>query len=312
MANQFDSAGAPQGAFTPRQFLVEERAAPTPAPAVPTTGAANPASARSSNSVPIGRRAAIVGMAAAVFLSAVGGGAVGASLTRMNPTVATTAQAPGTPSVVGSGAVQPASTSVTAAVYRKVGPAVIQITNKGAGMFGGGGTGSGFIIDPDGSAITNNHVVEGARSLSVTMADGKSYPAKIIGRSPQNDVALIKIDASGVSLPTVELGDSAAVQPGDIAIAIGSPLGLDKTITSGIVSAVNRDMNAWQVSLKGLIQTDAAINPGNSGGPLLNDAGQVIGINTLGANGITGIGFAVPINTAKQLLPQLKSGSTKP
>ena len=134
----------------------------------------------------------------------------------------------------------------------------------------------------------------------------------MIGRSPENDIALIKIEPPSGGLTVAELADSAAVTPGDIAIAIGSPLGLDKTVTSGIVSAVNRDVNSFQVSLKGLIQTDAAINPGNSGGPLLNAKGEVIGINTLGAMGISGIGFAVPINTAKQLLPQFKAGTARP
>jgi putative serine protease PepD len=326
MTTPTDPTTPAQPQFSPRQFMAQE---PAPAAAPPRPAAQQGQAQRqagttarpttTSGGPTMGRRAAMVGMAGALLVTAIGGGAVGASLTRLSSPAPVATPAP-TPGVSGATAVQPASGSVAADVYRKVSPAVVQITNQGTGMFGGSGTGSGFIIDPTGLILTNNHVIEGARALSVALPDGRKFSARVLGRSPQNDIALIKIDALGGGtgdgasggLPTVVLGDSAKVQPGDIAIAIGSPLGLDKTVTSGIVSAVNRDMNTWQVSLKGLIQTDAAINPGNSGGPLLNDRGEVIGINTLGAMGISGIGFAVPINTAKDLLPQLKAGTTRP
>ncbi|MCC6626232.1 MAG: trypsin-like peptidase domain-containing protein [Chloroflexi bacterium] len=319
-----DPSTTPESPFSPRSFLVQDtppasapRATAGPAPTSRPT--ATPAARPAASGTTMGRRAAMVGMAGALIVTAIGGGAVGATLTRLGP-AATPPTPVAAPAVTGASAVQPTSGSVAANVYRMVSPAVVQITNRGAGMFGGGGTGSGFVIDASGLILTNNHVIEGARSLSVALPDGRKFTAKVLGRSPENDIALLKIDApgggtgdgGGGGLPTVALGDSAAIQPGDIAIAIGSPLGLDKTVTSGIVSAVNRDMTTWQVSLKGLIQTDAAINPGNSGGPLLNEKGEVIGINTLGAMGISGIGFAVPINTAKQLLPQLKAGANRP
>jgi S1-C subfamily serine protease len=249
----------------------------------------------------------MTGLVAALLVSAVGGGAVGATLTRA------TTPATATPPIVSAppAPIQPVANSAgVAAVYRKVGPAVVQIGQQRGGRVGG--TGSGFVIAADGSILTNNHVVEGARSLRVMLADGREFPAQVLGRSPANDLALIKIEPPAGGLPVVELGDSSTVAPGDLAIAIGSPLGLDKTITSGIVSAVNRDLRSGPIDLKGLIQTDAAINPGNSGGPLLNAEGQVVGINSVGAMGISGIGFAVPINTAKDLLPRLKAGAVGP
>ncbi|MCC6627151.1 MAG: trypsin-like peptidase domain-containing protein [Chloroflexi bacterium] len=199
-----------------------------------------------------------------------------------------------------------AAGGVVADIAARVGPAVVSISSRSGGR---GGIGSGFIIDGQGHILTNNHVVQGATSLLVTMADGSSYPATVVGTAPGNDLALIKIDLPAGELVIARLGDSDAVVAGELAVAIGSPSGLEQTVTSGIVSSTGRTYGGGgQRPLRGLIQTDAAINPGNSGGPLLNGNGDVIGINTLKAPDTQGIGFAVPINTAKRLLPQLRTG----
>jgi len=168
---------------------------------------------------------------------------------------------------------------------------------------GGGGTGSGFIVDPKGYIITNNHVVDKATKLEVTLyGETEKYRAKLIGTDPFTDIAVIKID-TGKSLPFAPVGNSDAVQVGDWAVAIGSPFGLEASVTAGIVSAKGRSMiDTGQATVfQSFIQTDAAINPGNSGGPLLNIQGQVIGVNTMIATqsgGYQGIGFALPVNTA--------------
>ncbi|MGH7377485.1 MAG: S1C family serine protease, partial [Candidatus Methylomirabilales bacterium] len=171
------------------------------------------------------------------------------------------------------------------------------------------GTGSGFLIDEQGHIVTNNHVVEDARSLEVTLADGTKVPATLVGRDPNNDLAVIKISIPGRTLPSISLGDSGALQIGQLAIAIGNPFGLDRTVTTGVISSLNRSLRAESGrEMRGIIQTDAAINPGNSGGPLLNSRGEVIGINTAifsPSGGSVGIGFAIPVNTAKRLIPQL-------
>ena len=167
------------------------------------------------------------------------------------------------------------------------------------------GAGSGFIFDASGLLMTNAHVVEGADRVQVRLKDGRTYEGKVLGADPVTDVAVVKIDAS--DLPTVRLGNSDQLRPGEWAIAIGNPLGLDNTVTVGIVSATGRSSSEVGIPDKrvGFIQTDAAINPGNSGGPLLNAAGEVIGINTaIRADG-QGIGFAVPINTARRIADQL-------
>ncbi len=168
------------------------------------------------------------------------------------------------------------------------------------------GVGSGFIVDSDGTILTNYHVVDGAQKLSVTLADGKSYDAKVVGRDEKSDIAVIKIDA-GRSLPAAPLGDSDRLEVGEWVMAIGNPFGLDHTVTSGIVSAKGR--NIGQGPYDNFIQTDASINPGNSGGPLINLRGEVIGINTAiysQSGGNVGIGFAIPSNSVKELLPQLR------
>ena len=179
---------------------------------------------------------------------------------------------------------------------------------------GGTATGSGFLIDDEGHMITNSHVVDGSSEVEVTLGTAdQSYPAEIVGNDPATDVALLKVDAPADQLHPLALADSSQAEVGDPVVAIGNPFGLDNTVTTGIVSAVQRQIQAPNgFSISSVIQTDAAINPGNSGGPLIDIEGRVIGINsqiqTGGSSGNVGIGFAVPINTAKDVVEQLKSG----
>jgi serine protease Do len=164
--------------------------------------------------------------------------------------------------------------------------------------------GSGCVIDREGYIITNNHVVEKAQTIKVKLIDGKEYDATVVGRDPKTDLALIKIDAKN-DLPFASFGNSDNLEIGDWVVAIGNPFGLETTVTAGIVSAKGRVIGAGPYD--DFIQTDASINPGNSGGPLFNLQGEVVGINTAIVSGGQGIGFAIPINMAKELLPQLKS-----
>jgi serine protease Do len=165
--------------------------------------------------------------------------------------------------------------------------------------------GSGFIIDKEGYILTNNHVVEKAEQIKVKLSDKKEYDAQVIGTDPKTDLALIKIKAAG-DLPVVRLGDSDKLEVGEWVVAIGNPFGLEQTVTTGIISAKGRVIGAGPYD--DFLQTDASINPGNSGGPLFNLRGEVVGINTAIVAGGQGIGFAIPINMAKGLLPQLKKG----
>ncbi|MEM9164977.1 MAG: HhoA/HhoB/HtrA family serine endopeptidase [Cyanobacteria bacterium P01_F01_bin.4] len=167
------------------------------------------------------------------------------------------------------------------------------------------GTGSGFITDADGIILTNAHVVEGADTVTVTLKDGRELRGEVLGQDSLTDVAVVRVEASG--LPTVPMGDSDALKPGEWAIAIGNPLGLDNTVTAGIISATGRTSAQIRVPDKRVqfIQTDAAINPGNSGGPLLNERGEVIGMNTAIIGGAQGLGFAIPIKAAQELADEL-------
>lgn len=167
------------------------------------------------------------------------------------------------------------------------------------------GTGSGFILSGDGRLLTNAHVVTGAETVEVTLKDGRTFEGRVLGSDSVTDVAVVKINATG--LPTVQIGRSDNLIPGEWAIAIGNPLGLDNTVTAGIISATGRSSSQVGVPDKrvSFIQTDAAINPGNSGGPLLNDRGQVIGINTAIRADAQGLGFAIPIETAQRVADQL-------
>jgi S1-C subfamily serine protease len=210
-------------------------------------------------------------------------------------------------------------------IYERDAPGVVHIRSVlksgassspfGTGQ-GGEATGTGFVIDADGHILTNYHVVEDATSVSVGFDDNRIVTARVLGTDATNDLALLQVETDGLKLSPLQLGDSKTAQVGDPVLAIGNPFGLDRTLTTGVVSALQRQITAPNgFTIQHVIQTDAPINPGNSGGPLLDAAGRVIGINsqiiTGGAgNGNVGIGFAVPINTAKKLLPQLKqSGS---
>jgi serine protease Do len=164
--------------------------------------------------------------------------------------------------------------------------------------------GTGFIISSDGFIVTNNHVVDGVDTIDVIFSDGSQAPAQIVGQDPKTDVALIRVTGR-TDLHALPLGDSDAILPGDWVLAIGNPFGLERTVTMGIVSAKGRDIG--QGPYDDYIQTDAAINPGNSGGPLLDVAGRVVGINTAVSQGANTIGFAVPINLAKEIVPQLQA-----
>ena len=179
---------------------------------------------------------------------------------------------------------------------------------------GGTATGSGFVIDGEGHILTNNHVVEGAEKVTVKLGDSeKSHEAEVVGADPGTDIALLKVEAPAKELHPLTLGHSAEAQVGDPVVAIGNPFGLDRTVTSGIVSALQREIQAPNgFSINHVIQTDAAINPGNSGGPLINAEGEVIGINSQiatggGGNGNVGIGFAIPIDTIRAEIEQLET-----
>jgi S1-C subfamily serine protease len=167
------------------------------------------------------------------------------------------------------------------------------------------GTGSGFVISADGQIITNAHVVEGATTVTVTLTDGRTFDGRVVGTDSVTDVAAVKIEAA--DLPTVTLGTTQDLAPGQWAIAIGNPLGLDNTVTAGIISALGRTSTEVGIPDKRVqfIQTDAAINPGNSGGPLLNDRGDVIGMNTAIRRDAQGLGFAIPVETLQRIANEL-------
>ena len=204
-------------------------------------------------------------------------------------------------------------------VYRQASPGVVNVTSTTLAydfffnVIPQQGTGSGFFVDEKGHVLTNSHVVEDAQRLEVTLADGQKVRAKLVGRDPQNDLAVIRVTVPREKLHPLRLGDSKQLQVGQMAIAIGNPFGLQRTVTRGVISSLGRDLRVDPSDprsrlIRGIIQTDAAINPGNSGGPLLNSRGEVIGINTAifsPSGGSVGIGFAVPINTPKRYLPQL-------
>ena len=195
-----------------------------------------------------------------------------------------------------------------APLINKVRPAVVSIRAYGGKRMGFGpkqGVGSGFVIEKDGLAVTNHHVVDGAERLEVRTEDGRRFEADVLGTDPQTDLAVIKLRGAK-SLPTVKLGKSQHVEVGDFVIAIGSPMGLESTVTRGIVSAKGRgDLGLYRNSYVDFIQTDAAISPGSSGGPLVNMRGQVVAVNTAVAGPGRGLGFAVPVDQARWVIPQL-------
>jgi putative serine protease PepD len=253
--------------------------------------------------------ALIAGVAVGALFVGTVGGAVGYTLAENN--------SPSTITVASAGAVAPAAGSI-AAVAAAVQPSVVQLNVSGAD---GEGTGTGFVVSGDGYIVTNNHVAGGAGDggkIDVTFSDGSTATGKLVGADAGYDLAVVKVDRN--ELPALTLGSSDAINVGDTAIAIGSPLGLQGTVTSGIVSALNRPVTAGgqgDTSYISAIQTDAAINPGNSGGPLVNGAGEVIGVNsaiaTLGmgaASGNIGLGFAIPIDTAKRIVDEIINTGT--
>jgi S1-C subfamily serine protease len=225
--------------------------------------------------------------------------------------------------VVGGAGAMTASTGAPTAreIYRRDAPGVVFIRARSvraqtsvfdlAQPESGVSTGSGFVIDHEGHVLTNAHLVSGATDVQVSFSGARTVAARVVGKDEDTDLALLAVEPKGLDLRPLELGSSAAIQVGDPTVAIGNPFGLDRTLTTGVVSAKQRRITAPNgFAIENVIQTDAAINPGNSGGPLIDAAGRVIGINsqiaTAGSSGSVGIGFAVPIDTAKAVIPQLK------
>ncbi len=202
-------------------------------------------------------------------------------------------------------------------IYRQVAPGVVNITSVVVerdfffNPIPREGAGSGSIIDTDGHILTNHHVIRDSTKLEVTLSDGSKWPARLVGVDPDNDLAVIKVDAPKGKLTLIPMGDSSDLQIGQKVLAIGNPFGLGQTLTTGIISSLGRSIRSEAGTLiEDVIQTDAAINPGNSGGPLLDSKGKIIGINSaiISPTGASvGIGFAVPVNTAKRILPDLIS-----
>ena len=275
------------------------------------------------------------GIVGALFMAPIPAREIAASVVQAAPAAQLVAPPPGAPAAPAAHLVAPPpvaapGTTVAAPVlsgrlmadeqamvelYDRVSPAVVNITNRRTAPgdeFPSGGAGSGVIFDGRGYILTNNHVVDDATTLEVRLPGGVSLPATLIGRDPSNDLAIVKIDAPNEKLVVATLGNSDELKPGQFGVAIGNPFGLERTITTGVISSVGRTRsNSTGRPIRNMIQTDAAINPGNSGGPLLNSRGEVVGINTAiesPVRGSVGIGFAVPINTAKLFMPKMLAG----
>jgi putative serine protease PepD len=251
--------------------------------------------------LPIGAALAIgTGAGAAIYAGSTGGSS-------SSPTT-----------VVASVPAQPAASTTTSLtqLYKNVAPGVVDIVvNQSSGGFGDQGAqaeGSGFVVDSSGDIVTNQHVVDGATAIKVTFQDGKTVKATLVGTDPSTDVAVVKVDVASSELHPLTFASSAAVQVGQSVAAIGSPFGLPETLTSGIVSALNRTISAPNnYSISGAIQTDAPINHGNSGGPLLNAGGQVIGVNAQiesDSGGNDGVGFAIPSDAVKTVADTIIAG----
>jgi S1-C subfamily serine protease len=263
----------------------------------------------------------------AVLAAAVAGGAVGSVATS-----ALGSESAVTTTVVGQQAAAPAETEAQAEpeatssdgdlsvseVYREVADGVVEITARGIAGDGSSpfgqqqsqaGTGSGFVYGDQGHVVTNYHVVEGAQSVEVTLADGNSYDARVVGSDPSTDLAVLEVDAPQDILKPLAIGDSDSLEVGEQVVAVGSPFGLEETVTTGIVSALDRRITAPDgFAIDDAIQTDAAINHGNSGGPLVNMRGEVVGVNSQiqsESGGNVGIGFAIPSNTVRSIVSQL-------
>jgi S1-C subfamily serine protease len=292
----------------------DESAYEAPPPAVTLRPLAPPARPPSGNGV--GRGAIVVTAVLAAVLAA--GGTFG--LVEMTLPAAAPAATNAPAKLTSTSTTVPTSSGSAnqpiVQIAASASPAVVTITASGSGNFGrnsGASIGSGMIVTSDGYILTNRHVIATGGTLTVQLSDGRQFDGTVVGTDPEHDVAVVKIAATG--LPTVTLGNSDNLQIGQLAIAIGDPLGtFAGTVTTGIVSGTGREIDVQDeatgrpVHLTGLIQTDAAINEGNSGGPLLNAAGQVIGINTATDSSAEGIGFAVPINIASALLTKAEAG----
>ena len=301
---------------TPRRWI-EPDGATTATPAAPSAS-----SASSASTAPARPRRGLVGTVAAVALAAAVVGSLGtfgllsaSGRLDRSPVAAATA--------VGQGqqATQPQTISIdgnsaVTAAAQKVSPAIVTITSSGVAnpndpffSIPQSGVGSGVIFDPSGWIITNKHVVAGAQKLTVTLQDGRTFDGRVYGIDTLTDLAIVKVEATG--LPTAPIGDSSTVKVGQLAIAIGSPLGTyTNSVTAGIISAFGRTIQVQDGTvIRNLIQTDAAINPGNSGGALLDAAGNVVAINTAVAQTAEGIGFAIPINIARPIMQQALAGT---
>ena len=253
------------------------------------------------------RTALATAMASAALVGAGGVAAVAVALD--NDSAATASQV----TVTSASPAASTSTSTVGEIYKRSADAVVEITVTSAGqaspLGGSGGTqqaqGSGFVYDTQGHVITNQHVVDGAESVSVKFANGKTYSASVVGTDPSTDLAVLDVDAPASALTPLKLADSSAVEVGDGVIAIGSPFGLEQTVTTGIVSSLHRQITSPNnFSIDDAIQTDAAINHGNSGGPLLDMSGDVIGVNSQiesDSGGNDGVGFAVPSDTIARI-----------
>jgi putative serine protease PepD len=255
-------------------------------------------------------RKLLITVAAAGLLGGAGGAAIDHGLGGEGGTATAAQRASAAPVTA-----NPSASTLTAGdIYDRSKDAVAYITSK-TGQ--GTATGTGFAISKDGYLVTNAHVVDGASSVSVKVGDSKAVTAKVVGVDQSTDIALLKIDTGGTPLQTLTLGDSSKVQVGDPVFAIGNPFGLDRTLTTGVVSALQRSIDAPNgYAISNVIQTDAALNPGNSGGPLLDANGRVIGVNSqiestatspTGEGQNSGIGFAVPSDTVKNVVAQLKA-----
>jgi serine protease Do len=323
--NPFDerSSDPPGTGAEPTSWhAIADRATPTDPPAPAWSSASSPAteawsstsSAPASTAAPTPRSSGrgIRSVLAAALLAAVLASASTTALLSVAIGGSRTAPSAATPNAVVTGtSSSPGDIADVVAVARK---SVVTITASGMASRGRSqfavpatGIGSGVILTTDGYILTNKHVVSGSSSLTVTLLDGTEYPATIVKELTNNDLALVKINATGLTAATI--GDSSTLRAGETAIAIGSPLGTyTETVTKGIISALGReisvtdDQTGQTTHLTNLIQTDAAINPGNSGGPLLNAAGAVVGISTAMATSAEGLGFAIPISAASELI----------
>ncbi len=314
MANEFDEKEKDMTPQDPSMELPE-----IPAPVDHTEVAPAVEFAEPTPAAPVAKRSGWKMLAAAAALVAVGAG-IGSATTfgiarqylNQTPIGFTEAKSSSVKTVAQTP--MESGTSVVPSVYRRISPSVVRIAVSGrSGRAVTQGSGSGFVVDPRGYILTNYHVINGATKIDVKFVDDTVLPATVVSGDRYTDLAVIKVDPGNRSLVAAPLGDSDAVEVGELAIAIGSPFGQEFTVTAGIVSGLERTIveanNPW--SIGGAIQTDASINPGNSGGPLLNGRGEVIGINTAiesPTNGSVGIGFAVPVNTAKRVLPTLLAG----